>query len=101
MANLEFKRVLNCLGFIATMAIACALATTCVLSLVDNTVKMAIFQISDIASGVVFVANILAYFITIVAGFYYCLSKRSRWFMVFQVIATVMILTAIIVGIIL
>ncbi len=101
MANLEFKRLLNCLGFIATMAIACALATSCVISLLDDSVTMTIFRISDITAGVVFVANILAYFITIVAGFYYCLSKRSRWFMAFQIIATIIILASVIVGAIL
>jgi len=98
MANLEFKRVLNCLGFVATMAIACALAVTCIFSLVDDSGKFTVFQIKDLTSGIVFVANVIAYFITIVAGFYYCLSKRSPAFMVAQVVCTIMILAAIIVG---
>ena len=101
MANLEFRRVLNCLGFVATMAIACALASICVISLVNDSVKFTVFQISDLTSGFIFVANVLAYFITVVAGFYYCLSKRSPWFMVAQIIGTIMILAAIIVGAIL
>ena len=98
MANLEFKRVLNCLGFAATIIIACALAATCVISLFSESVKLTIFQISDLTSGIAFVANVLAYFITIVSGFYYCLSKRSPWYMVLQVIATISILAAVIIG---
>ncbi len=101
MASLEFRRVLNCLGYVATMAIALALATSCVISIVDEGAKLTIFRISDVTTAVVFVANVLAYFITVVAGFYYCISKRSPWFMISQVFATIVILAAVVIGAIL
>ncbi len=100
MANLEFKRVLNCLGFVATMIVACALAVTCIFSFVSDSVSFSFFRITDLTSAVMFVANVIAYFITIVSGFYYCLCKRSHAFMIAQIIGTIIILAAIIVGVI-
>ncbi len=97
MTNLEFKRGLNCLGFWATMCIAVTLVAICVIAFVTGEV-VSLFRIADIPSIFVLVANILAYFVTIMLGFYYCLSKRSPWFITMQIIATLLIAGAVVVG---
>lgn len=98
MANLEFKRALNFMGFVATMLIAGALVISLLVSVFSTTKGIPGFQIFDVVSAFTFFANILAYFITIVSGFYYAKSKRNVWFMVAQVIGTIIILTAVILG---
>ena len=98
MTNLEFKRVLNCLGFLATMGIAITLVTTCVLAIVTEDSGIVPFHIVDISSIFVLAVNIVAYFVTITLGFYYCLSKRSPWFITMQIIATLLIIGAIVVS---
>ena len=100
MANLEFKRALNFMGFVATMLIAAALIVSIVVSLIngDGAYNIPNFPINNVESAFSFFANILAYFITIVAGFYYVKSKRNVWFMVAQIVGTLIILTAVILG---
>ncbi len=98
MANLEFKRALNFMGFVATMCIAVALVISLIISLFGETKGIPGFQINDVVSAFTFIANVLAYFITIIAGFYYAKSKRNVWFMVLQVIGTVLIIAAVITG---
>ncbi len=98
MANLEFKRALNFMGFIATMCIAVALVICLIISLFGETKGIPGFQIYDVVSAFTFFANILAYFITIVSGFFYARSKRNIWFMIAQIIGTVLIIVAVITG---
>ncbi|MBQ7976995.1 MAG: hypothetical protein IJ301_00125 [Clostridia bacterium] len=98
MANLEFKRALNFMGFVATMCIAVALVISLIISLFGGTGGIPGFQITNVMTAFTFIANVLAYFITIVAGFYYARSKRSVWFTVAQVIGTILILVAVITG---
>lgn len=98
MANLEFKRALNFMGFVATMCIAVALIISLIVSLFGETKGIPGFRIYDVISAFTFFANILAYFITIISGFYYAKSKRSAWFMVAQVLGTLLIIVAVITG---
>ncbi len=99
MANLEFKKALNFMGFVATMCIAIALIISLIISLFDGSGGgIPGFQINDVVSAFTFFANILAYFITIVAGFYYAKSKRNVWFMILQIIGTILIIAAVITG---
>lgn len=101
-ANLEFKRALNFMGFVATICIAVALIISLIASAISGDGgSIPNFQISDLATAFAFIANILAYFITIVSGFYYAKSKRNAWFMVIQIIGTLVIIAAVIVGAIL
>ena len=97
MTNLEFKKVLNCLGFVVTMCIAVTLSAICVIAFVTGE-NVSLFHIVDIPSIFVLTANILAYCITVTLGFFYCLSKRSPWFMTMQIIFTLLIISAIVVG---
>ena len=46
---------------------------------------------ASVSTVIVFVANIFAYFITIIAGFSYAKSKRSMWYMIAQIVATLVI----------
>ena len=100
MANLEFKRALNFMGFVATMLIAVALVVSLLVSLIsgNGVYNIPNFEINNVQSAFSFFANILAYFITIISGFYYAKSKRNVWFMVAQVVCTLIIITAVIVG---
>ena len=101
MTNIEFKRVLNCLGFLATIGIAITLVAICVIAVVTENGEISPFRIVDITSIFVLIANILAYFVTISLGFFYCLSKRSPWYITMQIIATLLIIGAVVVGVLL
>ncbi len=98
MANLEFKRAINFMGFLATMLIALALVISLIVSLFQSGSGILIFKITDVVSALVFFSSILAYFITIVAGFYYVKTKSNRWFLALQIIGTVFIIAAVIIG---
>ena len=98
MANLEFKRAINFMGFLSTMLIAMALLISLILSLFGIGGGASVFRITDVISAFTFFANVLAYFITIVAGFYYVKTKRNRLFMVLQVVGTIIILASVIYG---
>ena len=98
MANLEFRRVMNFLGFVATMLIALALVISLIVSLFQETKGIPGFQITDVVSALTVFSCILAYFITTVSGFFYARSKRNVGFMVAQVLGTIIILVSIILG---
>ena len=98
MASLEFKKALNFMGFVATICIAIALIISLIISLFGETKGIPGFQIHDVVSAFTFIANILAYFITVISGFYYANSKRNVWFMVVQIIGTILIIAAVITG---
>lgn len=92
MANYGFRRVLNFMGFVATILIGVAMAIAMIVNGASG-VSIAGLNLrgATVASIIVFIANIFAYFITIVAGFAYARSKRSAWFMIAQIIATLVI----------
>lgn len=97
MANYGMRRMLNCLGFIATMLIGVAMLLAMIVNGVSGgTIAGLNLRGASIASVIVFVANIFAYFITIIAGFSYARSKRSAWFMVAQIVATLTIVVLVI-----
>lgn len=98
MSNLQFKRVLNFMGFLATMLIAVALVISLLVSIFQHGSGIAIFKIYDFVSALIFCSSILAYFITIIAGFSYVKTKSNRWFMALQIIGTILIVAAIVVG---
>ncbi len=98
MANLELRRTLNFLGFVSTMLIAGALVISLIVSLFQESKGIPIFQITDVVSALTFFASLIAYLITIVAGFSYVRSKRNISFTIAQIIGTVIIIIAIIVG---
>jgi len=92
MANYGLRKVLNFLGFVATMLISIAL----ILALIVNGASgggIAGLNLRGAtpASIIVFVANVFAYFITIIAGFNYARSKRSFLYMLAQIVATLVI----------
>ena len=98
MANLEFRRAINFLGFIATMIIATALVISFIISIFQENKGISIFQVKDVISALTLVSMVIAYFVTIVGGFTYARSKRNVWFMVAQVVATIVIILSVILG---
>ena len=97
MANYGLRKVLNFLGFLATMLIGVAM----ILAMIVNgatgaTIAGLNLRGASVASVIVFIANIFAYFITIIAGFSYARSKRSAWYMVAQIVATLVIIVLVI-----
>ena len=98
MSNLKFRHALNFMGFLATMLIAVALVISLLVSIFQHGSGIMIFKISDFVSALVFCSSLLAYFITIIAGFSYAKTKSNRWFMALQIVGTVLIIAAIIVG---
>lgn len=92
MANYGLRKVLNFLGFVATMLIGVAM----ILAMIVNgagggTIAGLNLRGASVSTVIVFVANIFAYFITIIAGFSYAKSKRSMWYMIAQIVATLVI----------
>ena len=98
MANLEFRKFLNFLGFIATIIIAATLLISFIVSLFQESKGIPLFQVKDIISALTMVATVIAFFVTIVGGFMYARSKRNVWFMLAQTGSTIIILASIIVG---
>ncbi len=99
MASLEFKRVLNFMGFVATMCIAFALVIAFIAHLISPEANPILnFKIDGLASAFSVIANVFAYFITIVAGFCYARSKRNIWFLIAQIIGMILIVVAFVVG---
>ena len=97
MANYNMRRMLNFLGFIATILISIAMVLAMIVNGVSGgTIAGLNLRGASIASIIVFVANIFAYFITIIAGFSYARSKRSAWFMIAQIVATFVIVVLLI-----
>lgn len=97
MANYGLRRVLNCLGFVATMLIGIAMILAMIVNGVSGgTIAGLNLRGASPAAVIVFVANIFAYLITIIAGFSYARSKRSAWFMIAQIVATLVIVVLLI-----
>ena len=97
MANYNMRRMLNFFGFIATILISIARVLAMIVNGVSGgTIAGLNLRGASIASIIVFVANIFAYFITIIAGFSYARSKRSAWFMITQIVATFVIVVLLI-----
>ena len=97
MANYNMRRMLNFFGFIATILISIAMVLAMIVNGVSGgTIAGLNLRGASIASIIVFVANIFAYFITIIAGFSYARSKRSAWFMITQIVATFVIVVLLI-----
>ncbi len=99
MAKYEFRKILNLLGFIATVLIALSILIASII----NWVQVGTFsagldglKISNFQTGLVFVANVFAYFLACVGGFAYVRSKRSVWYAIVQVIAIIIILFVVI-----
>ena len=92
MANYGVRKALNFLGFLATMLIGIAMILAMIVNGVNGgTIAGLNLRGATIASIIVFIGNIFAYLITIIAGFSYARSKRSAWFMIAQIIATIVI----------
>ncbi len=92
MANYNFRKVLNFLGFIATMLIGIAMILAMIVNgTTGGTIAGLNLRNASVSTVIVFIANLFAYFITIIAGFCYAKSKRSVWYMVAQIVATVVI----------
>lgn len=97
MANYGLRKVLNFLGFVATMLISVAM----ILALIVNGASgggIAGLNLRGAtpANIIVFIANVFAYFITIIAGFSYAKSKRSLWYMIAQIVATLVIVVLVV-----
>lgn len=99
MANFESKKVLNFLGWIATVFIALAILIAAIVGWIQTgkfNISLAGLSISDFPTALVCIANIFAYLIAAIGGFCYAKSKRNIWFMVIQVVATIVILFVVI-----
>ena len=93
MANYGLRMVLNFLGFIATMLIGIAMILAMIVNGVNGgTITGLNLRGATAAEIIVFVANIFAYFITIIAGFSYARSKRSVGFMIAQIVVVLVVL---------
>ncbi len=92
MANYGLRKVLNFLGFVATLLIGVAMILAMIVNGADGgTIAGLNLRGASVSTVIVFVANIFAYFITIIAGFSYAKSKRSMWYMIAQIVATLVI----------
>ena len=97
MANYGLRKALNFLGFIATMLIGIAMILAMIVNGVNGgTITGLNLRGATAANVIVFVANIFAYFITIIAGFSYARSKRSIWYMIAQIVATLVIVVLVV-----
>ncbi|MCL2540506.1 MAG: hypothetical protein FWE53_03725 [Firmicutes bacterium] len=93
MANWEFRKFLNVLGFIAVVLIALAWIIGLAVGGIGFA-KPGAFQ-----GWLVFVGNIFAYFITAVAGYYFARSKRSIWYLITYIVAVVVIAVIVILSV--
>lgn len=84
MAKGDFGKFLNVLAYISIVLVAAAL----VLSKILGWAKAG----ADVASAVRLIANILAYFVTAIAAFYYVRSKKNIWFTIVYIVALVLII---------
>lgn len=94
MAKYETRRVLNFLGFIATVFIALAILIAAIVGWIETgvfNISLAGLSISNFTTALICIANILAYLFAIIGGFAYARSKRNIAFMIIQVIAVVII----------
>jgi len=100
MANYDFRRFMNMLGFVASMLISVALLVALFVSLASGDSAGIIipgFEFGGIIADIVLIANAIAYIMVLIAGFNYAKSKRSVWYMVAQVVATLVIIVLLVV----
>lgn len=103
MAKYEFRRALNFLGFLATLLIATAILIAGIIEWINTgsfNLSLAGLSVDSFQSGMIFVANVFAYLLATIAGFYYARSKRSIWYTILQVIAVIVIVIVIIANLI-
>ncbi|MBR7091028.1 MAG: hypothetical protein IKC79_01080 [Clostridia bacterium] len=97
MGQYAFRRFVNMLGFVSSILIALASLIAMLVALAQGEVMHLPGLVFSGAIGTIMsLANILAYFIVLVAGYSYARSKRSAWYMVAQVVSTLVILVMII-----
>ncbi len=102
MANLELRKFINFLGYIATMLIALALAISLLVSLLDKgSGGIPMFNIVDVVSALTCIASIIAFLVTIICGFLYAKSKRNHVFIITQTIATMLIVLSMVLAFVL
>jgi len=103
MAKYELRRMLNFLGFLATILIAIAILVAGIMGWIQEgsfNPNIAGLSFISLQSGIIFIANFFAYLLAATAGFSYAKSKRSIWYMVVQIIAVIIILFVIIANLI-
>ena len=99
MAKYESKRLLNFLGFLATMFIAVAILIAGIVTWIKSGhfgMGLPGLGFSNVPSALVCIANVFAYILAIFAGFAYARSRRNIAFLILQIVATVIILFVII-----
>ena len=84
MAKGDFGKFLNILAYVSIVLVAVAL----VISKILGWAKAG----EDIASAMQLVANILAYFITAIAAFYYVRNKKNVWVTVVYIVSLILII---------
>ncbi len=94
MAKYEARRVLNFLGFFATVLIAIAILIAAVYTWIKTgnfSITLEGLSFNSLPTALVCVANICAYTISAIGGFCYAKSKRNIWFLITQIIAVIII----------
>ncbi len=92
--NYESKKFFNFLGFIVTILIALAILIAGIVTWIKLgrfTLQIPGFGFSNLQTALVCIANILAYFICMVVGFFYAKSKRNVAFIIIDIICIVII----------
>lgn len=80
MANKDFKGIINFFAFVAIVLVGVAL-------LLAN-----IGLNGDVSNALTLVANLLAYLITAIAGFYFVKNKNNVWCWVVYAVALILII---------
>ena len=99
MAKYESRRILNFLGFLATILIAIAILIAGIITWIKSGhfgMGLPGLGFNNVPSALVCVANIFAYILAMVAGFAYAKSRRNIAYMIVQIIAVVIIIFVII-----
>ena len=86
MSKYEFRKLLNFLGFVATIIIAIAVVIAFIFK-----EGVSSLGFSNVQTALVFIASVIAYFITAVSGFYYARSKKNIAFLITWIVAVVLI----------
>lgn len=102
MAKYENKKVFNFLGFLVTILIAAAIIIAGIVNWIKSGVfslQFAGFGFHDVQSALICIANILAYFICMVVGFFYAKSKRNLAFIIIDIACIVVISVVVVLSI--
>ncbi len=95
MANYEFRKFVNATGFVATILIAVAILVAALVHWISTGVFGGGIPGLILGNGLpnilMFFANVCAYLVAIISGFYYARSKRSIWFVIAQSASTIII----------